>query len=146
MSTCPFSKPIKSHARLHMQKPQPIPRRYVELTHRLPPPPAVVQLLSGAQAEGSIKDRVVHGVSHNAVGLWVKALHRSVHVKRVSLLMSRDQRSEGHLPWRGCINLGRSLMGRLVACRAPSCHTSLLGSIKSLIKTIFCWTEAALRR
>lgn len=46
----------------------------LQVTHRLPPPPAVVQLLSGAQAERGIKDGVVHGVTHNAVGLWVETL------------------------------------------------------------------------
>lgn len=44
------------------------------VTHRLPPPPAVVQLLSRAQAERGVEDGVVHGVTHNAVGLWVEAL------------------------------------------------------------------------
>lgn len=50
------------------------PVKELQVTHRLPPPPAVVQLLSRAQAEGGIEDGVVHGVSHNAVGLWVETL------------------------------------------------------------------------
>lgn len=48
--------------------------RGLQVTHRLPPPPAMVQFLSGAQAERGIKDGVMHGVSHNAVGLWVETL------------------------------------------------------------------------
>lgn len=34
----------------------------------------MVQLLPGAQAECGIEDGVMHGVSHNAVGLWVETL------------------------------------------------------------------------
>lgn len=45
-----------------------------QVTHRLSTPPAVFQFLSGSQAEGGIENRVVHGVSHNAVGLRVETL------------------------------------------------------------------------
>lgn len=60
----------------------------LQVTHRLPPPPAVVQLLSRAQAERGIEDGVVHGVSHNAVGLWVETLE--------------TQQSNGSRVRRGC--------------------------------------------
>lgn len=49
---------------------------YLQFTHWLSAPPPVVQFLSGAQAEGGIKHRVMHGVPHNPVGLWVKTLWR----------------------------------------------------------------------
>lgn len=43
-------------------------------THRLPPPPAMVQLLPAPQGERSVKHWVIHGVSHDAVRLWVETL------------------------------------------------------------------------
>lgn len=54
----------------------PVTNWYVEFTHRLSTPPAVVQFLSGAQAEGGIKHRVVHCVPHNPMRLWVQTLQR----------------------------------------------------------------------
>lgn len=36
----------------------------------------VVQFLSTIQVEGGVKYWIVHGVLHNAMGLWVKTLQR----------------------------------------------------------------------
>lgn len=49
-------------------------RRREEETYWLSSPPAVVELLSAPQGEGCIKHRVIHGVSNNAMRLWVEAL------------------------------------------------------------------------
>lgn len=46
----------------------------MESTYRLPPPPAVVELLAASQGESGIEHRVVHGISHNSVRLGVEAL------------------------------------------------------------------------
>ena len=42
--------------------------------YRLPPPPAVVELLSSSEVKGCIEHRVVHRVSHNPMRFWVEAL------------------------------------------------------------------------
>ncbi len=49
-------------------------------TYWLSSPPAMAELLSASQGEGSIKHRVVHGVANDTVGLWVETLRKAIFV------------------------------------------------------------------
>lgn len=53
-----------------------------EDAYRLPPPPAVVELLAAPQSEGGVEHGVVHGISHDAVRLGVEALRERSDGKR----------------------------------------------------------------
>lgn len=50
--------------------------RCLEFTHRFSSQPAIMHFLCCVQGEGDVVQRVVYGVSHNAVGLWVETLCR----------------------------------------------------------------------
>lgn len=65
--------------------------------------------------------------SHRAMSLTL-IYEISVLQRRHWLLLNQLDITQGHLLWLECINLGRSLMGRLVACRVLTYHTLLRGN------------------
>ncbi len=47
------------------------------MTHRLPAPPAVIELLSSSQSEMSFEHGIIHVVTHDPVRLGIQALRRN---------------------------------------------------------------------
>lgn len=47
------------------------------MTHGLPAPPAVIELLSSSQFEMSFEHGIIHGVTHDPVRLGIQALRKN---------------------------------------------------------------------